>query len=54
MKLLNTCLLALIGTALTLPSLALENPLGSDIQAYPGVQFRVEQSFVDLIEEEFF
>lgn len=53
MKILNTCLLAVLG-ALTLPSLAQEQLVGSDLQAYPGVQFRVEQSFVDLIEEEFF
>lgn len=26
----------------------------SDVQAYPGMQFRVEQSFVDLVTEEFF
>ncbi|TNV80078.1 hypothetical protein FGO68_gene16659 [Halteria grandinella] len=53
MKILNTCLLAVLG-ALTLPSLAQDQFVGSDLQAYPGVQFRVEQSFVDLIEEEFF
>jgi hypothetical protein len=30
-------------------------PVGSsDIQAYPGMQFRVEQSFVDLVTEQFF
>ena len=30
-------------------------PVGSsDIQAYPGMQFRVEQSFVDLVTDQFF
>lgn len=51
MKILSTCLLAILGTA----AFAQDSTfVGSDIQAYPGVQFRVEQSFVDLIEEEFF
>jgi len=39
-------LLAILGSAATISA--------SDVQAYPGVQFRVQQSFVDLIAEEFF
>lgn len=55
MKMLNKYLLAVLGAAaLCLPSLAQEAPVRSDIQAYPGVQFRVEQSFVDLVKDEFF
>jgi len=28
--------------------------VNSDLQGYPGVQFRVQQSFLDLVSEEFF
>lgn len=31
-----------------------QTPLTSDLQAYPGMQFRIQQSFMDLIGEEFF
>ena len=40
--------------ALAAVSISNARPLQSDIQAYPGIQFRVEQSFLDLVSEEFF
>lgn len=55
MKTFNKYLILTLGAlvSLGLPSSGQEAPVKSDIQAYPGVQFRVEQSFIDLISDEF-
>ena len=45
---------ALIVALLEAASVSNARNLKSDIQAYPGIQFQVEQTFLDLLSEEFF
>ena len=53
MQLQKSLLLLLTATAATLTH---SSPamLTSDIQAYPGIQFRVQESFLEMIKDEFF